>query len=260
MREREAILDIFEMVSGARMMTTYIRPGGMWRDVPTEFEDAVRSFINGMPQRIDEYESLLTENELFLDRTKGIGIITTQQCIDWGVTGPILRATGMPYDIRKANPYSGYEQYDFEIPTAPDGDIFSRYRVRVDEMRQSLRIIEQALDKLPFGPVRSNNRKFVPPPRSELGISMESLIHHFKLWTEGFSAPKGGVYVATESPRGELGVYMEGDGTSKPLRVRYSTPSFVNLQIMPLLSRGHYVADVVGIIGSVDIVLGDCDR
>jgi NADH-quinone oxidoreductase subunit D len=260
MREREIILDIFELVSGARMMTTYIRPGGLWRDVPVEFEAAVRNFLDIMPDRINEYESLLTTNELFLDRTKGIGIITTQQCIQWGITGPILRATGMPFDIRKANPYSGYEQYDFDIPTAPDGDIFSRYRVRIDEMHQSLRIIQQALDKLPFGPVRSNNRKFVPPPRSELGISMESLIHHFKLWTEGFNAPKGSVYVPTESPRGELGVYMEGDGTSKPLRVRYSTPSFVNLQIMPLLSRGHFVADVVGIIGSVDIVLGDCDR
>jgi NADH-quinone oxidoreductase subunit D len=260
MREREIILDIFEIISGARMMTTYIRPGGLWRDVPVEFEAAVRNFLDIMPARLDEYESLLTTNELFLDRTKGIGIITTQQCIQWGITGPILRATGMPFDIRKANPYSGYEQYDFDIPTAADGDIFSRYRVRIDEMHQSLRIIQQALDKLPFGPVRSNNRKFVPPPRSELGISMESLIHHFKLWTEGFNAPKGGVYVPCESPRGELGVYMEGDGTSKPLRVRYSTPSFVNLQIMPLLSRGHFVADVVGIIGSVDIVLGDCDR
>jgi NADH-quinone oxidoreductase subunit D len=260
MREREMILDIFEIVSGARMMTTYIRPGGLWRDVPVEFESAVRNFIGQIPDRINEYESLLTDNELFLDRTKGIGIITTQQCIQWGVTGPVLRATGMPYDMRKAVPYSGYEQYDFDIPTAPDGDIFSRYRVRVDEMRQSLRIIEQAMDRLPYGPVRSNNRKFVPPPRSELGISMESLIHHFKLWTEGFNVPKGGVYVATESPRGELGVYMESDGSSKPLRVRYSTPTFVNLQIMPLLSRGHFVADVVGIIGSIDIVLGDCDR
>jgi NADH-quinone oxidoreductase subunit D len=260
MREREIILDIFELISGARMMTTYIRPGGLWRDVPVEFEAEVREFIQLMPRRIDEYELLLTENELFLDRTKGIGIITTQQCIDWGITGPLLRATGMAYDMRKAAPYSGYEQYDFEIPTAPDGDIFSRYRVRVDEMRQSLRIIEQALDKLPYGPVRSNNRKFVPPPRSELGVSMESLIHHFKLWTEGFNAPKGGVYVATESPRGELGVYMEGDGSAKPLRVRFSTPSFVNLQVMPIMSRGHFVADVVGVIGSIDIVLGDCDR
>jgi NADH-quinone oxidoreductase subunit D len=260
MREREIILDIFEMISGARMMTTYIRPGGLWRDVPVEFESAVRKFIKMMPEKIDEYEGYLTKNELFLDRTKGIGVINTQQCLAWGISGPLLRASGLPYDMLKATPYSGYVQYDFDIPTMQDGDIFSRYKVRVEEMRQSLRIIEQALDKLPMGPVRSNNRKYVPPPRSELGVSMESLIHHFKLWTEGFSAPVGGVYVATESPRGELGVYMESDGTARPMRVHYHTPTFVNLQIMPLLTRGHFVADVVGVIGSIDIVLGDCDR
>jgi NADH-quinone oxidoreductase subunit D len=260
MREREIILDIFEAISGQRMMTTFIRPGGLWRDVTSDFEQMVRDFIRILPARIDEYEELLTNNELFLDRTRGIGVITAQQCIEWGITGPIMRAAGMAYDIRKAFPYCGYEQYEFDIPTYPDGDIYGRYKVRVEEMRQSVRIIEQALAKLPMGPVRSNNRKFVPPPRSELGVSMESLIHHFKLWTEGFSAPEGGVYVATESPRGELGCYMEGDGTSHPRRVRWRGPSFVNLQIMPLLSRGHFVADVVGIIGSVDIVLGDCDR
>jgi len=260
MREREKILDIFEMISGARMMTTYIRPGGLWRDVPVEFEKAVRDFIDIMPARIDEYERLLTTNELFLDRTRNIGVINAEQCLAWGITGPILRAAGMPYDIRKAVPYSGYDQYEFDVPTHTAGDVFARYVVRVEEMRQSLRIIRQALDHLPYGPVRSNNRKFVPPPRSELGVSMESLIHHFKLWTEGFSAPSGGVYVATESPRGELGVYLEGDGSPRPARVHFSTPSFVNLQIMPLLTRGHFVADVVGIIGSIDIVLGDCDR
>jgi NADH-quinone oxidoreductase subunit D len=260
MREREKILDIFEMISGARMMTTFIRPGGLWRDVTVEFEKNVQDFITAMPGRIDEYENMLTDNELFLDRTQGIGVITAQECLQWGITGPILRASGMPYDMRKAFPYSGYEQYDFSIPTFPDGDIYCRYKVRVEEMRQSVRIIQQALDMLPYGPVRSNNRKFIPPPRSELGKSMESLIHHFKLWTEGFSAPKGGVYVTTESPRGELGMYLEGDGTAKPLRAHYHGPSFVNLQIMPLLTRGHFVADVVGVIGSIDIVLGDCDR
>ncbi len=260
MREREMILDIFEIISGARMMTTYIRPGGLWRDVPVEFEAAVRNFVAIMPSRIDEYERLLSTNELFLDRTRGIGVITSEQCMQWGISGPILRAAGMPYDIRKELPYTSYEIFNFDIPTMPDGDIYSRYKVRIEEMRQSVRIIEQAINKLPMGPVRSNNRKFIPPPRSELGISMESLIHHFKLWTEGFPAPKGSVYVATESPRGELGVYMEGDGSPKPLRVRWHGPSFVNLQIMPLLARGHFVADTVGIIGSVDIVLGDCDR
>jgi NADH-quinone oxidoreductase subunit D len=260
MREREMILDIFEMVSGQRMMTTYIRPGGLWREVPPEFEDAVRKVLKILPGRIKEYESLLTKNPLFLDRTRGIGKISVQDCVRYGLTGPIIRAAGLPYDLRKARPYSGYEQYDFDIPTQTGGDINARYLVRVEEMHQSLRIIQQALDKLPAGPVRSNNRKYVPPPRSEIGVSMEALIHHFKLWTEGFNAPKGSVYAAIESPRGELGVFLESDGGPKPYRVHYRTPSFVNLQVMSLLSRGHFVADLVGIIGSIDIVLGDADR
>lgn len=260
MRERELILDVFEMCAGQRMMTTYIRPGGLWRDVPAEFEEAVRHIIDVMPRRIDDYESLLTTNSLFLERTQQIGKISADDCVRWGLTGPVLRAAGMAYDLRKARPYSGYEQYQFEIPTQSEGDVYSRYKVRVEEMRQSVRILRQALDRLPYGPVRSNNRKFVPPPRSEIGVSMEALIHHFKLWTEGFPAPKAYVYAATESPRGELGVYLEGDGSPKPYRVHYNTPTFMNLQAMPLLSRNHYVADVVGIIGSIDIVLGDADR
>ena len=260
MREREQILDIFEMCSGQRMMTTYIRPGGLWRDVPVEFDAAVREFVRIMPKRIDEYESLLTKNYLFLERTRNIGVITAEECIRWGISGPILRGTGMAYDLRKARPYSGYEHYEFDIPTYEGGDIYARYMVLMEEMRQSLRIIQQAMDTLPFGPVRSNNRKYVPPPRSEIGVSMEALIHHFKLWTEGFTPPVGSVYAAIESPRGELGVFLESDGSPKPYRVHYRTPSFANLQIMPLLSRGHFVADVVGIIGSIDIVLGDADR
>ncbi len=260
MREREMILDIFELVAGQRMMTTYIRPGGLWRDVPAEFEDAVRNVLEVVPHRLDEYESLLTNNTLFLERTQGIGVISTAQCLELGLTGPVIRATGKAYDLRKVRPYSGYEQYDFDIPTADQGDIYARYLVRVAEMRQSLRIVEQALDKLPGGPVRSNNRKYVPPPRSEIGVSMEALIHHFKLWTEGFTPPAGHVYAATEGPRGELGVYLESDGTPKPFRVHFNTPSFANLQAMPVLTKGHFVADVVGIIGSIDIVLGDADR
>jgi NADH-quinone oxidoreductase subunit D len=260
MREREMILDVFEMCSGQRMMTTYIRPGGLWRDVPADFKPTVQHILDIVPQRIDEYESLLTKNPLFLERTRGIGAITTRDCIRYGISGPILRATGLAYDLRKAYPYSGYEQYEFDIPTHTDGDIFGRYMVRVAEMRQSVRIIQQALDKLPAGPVRSDNRKYVPPPRSELGSSMESLIHHFKLWTEGFNPPQGAVYAAVESPRGELGVFLESDGGPKPYRIHYHTPSFINLQAMPLLSKGHFVADLVGIIGSIDIVLGDADR
>jgi len=259
-REREIILEIIEMCGGQRMMATYFRPGGLWRDVPVEFEDAVRDILRTFPARIDQYERLLTKNPLFVDRTKKIGVLKTEDALRWGVTGPILRASGVAYDLRKAQPYSGYELYEFDIPTHTDGDTYARYVVRIEEMRQSLRIVQQALDKLPYGPTRSNNRKFVPPPRSELGTSMEAVIHHFKLWTEGFQAPRGGVYVPVESPRGELGVYLEGDGGPNPYRVYWRTPSFVNLQILPLLSKGHLVADLVALIGTIDIVLGDVDR
>ncbi len=260
MREREMILDVFEMVSGQRMMTTYIRPGGLWRDVPAEFEAAVKQIIEVFPKRIDQYEALLTKNPLFMDRTKGIGKIDTKTALAWDVTGPTLRATGIAHDVRKANPYCGYEQYDFEIPTQTTGDIYGRYKVRVEEMRQSVRIVEQALNKLPYGPVRDNNPKFVPPPRSEIGVSMEALIHHFKLWTEGFIPSVGAVYATIESPRGEMGLFLESDGSPKPYRVHYRTPSVPLLQIMPILSKGCFVADLIGIIGSIDIVLGDTDR
>ena len=260
MREREIILDIFEMVSGARMMTTYIRPGGLWRDVPVGFEDAVRDFLAIMPKRVDEYEGMLTTNKPFLERTVGIGKVCAEDCIRYGLTGPVMRASGIAHDLPKVRPHSGYEQYDFNSPTRTGCDINSRYLVRVQEIRESLKIIEQAMNHLPYGPVRSNNRKYVPPPRSELGTSMEAVIHHFKLWTEGFTLPRGAVYVATESPRGELGAYLESDGGPKPWRIHMNTPSFANLQAMPLLTKGHFVADVVGIIGSIDIVLGDCDR
>jgi NADH-quinone oxidoreductase subunit D len=259
-REREMILDILEMVSGQRMMTTYIRPGGLWRDVPIEFEAAVRDFIAYFPKRVNEYEALLTKNPIYIDRTKGIGVISGEEALHWGLTGPTLRGSGVNYDLRKVRPYMGYEQYDFEVPVQDAGDVYSRYQVRIEEMRQSLRIVEQALDTLPYGPIRSNNRKFVPPPRSELGVSMEALIHHFKLWTEGFDAPKGSVYVPVESPRGELGVFLEGDGGPKPYRVHWRTPSFIHLQALPKMSEGHLVADLVAIIGSIDIVLGDADR
>lgn len=259
-REREMIMSIIEMVGGQRMMATYIRPGGLWRDVPVEFEETVRNFLKVMPGRIDEYEDLLTKNPIFIERTKNIGLLSREDAIAWGVTGPSLRASGVKYDLRKVQPYSGYEQYDFEVPTHTDGDTYARYLMRVEEMRQSLRIVQQALDKLPMGPFRSNNRKYVPPPRAELGTSMEAVIHHFKLWTEGFNLPKGSVYMPVESPRGELGVYLESDGGPKPHRIHWRTPSFVNLQVLPLLSKGHLVADLVALIGTVDIVLGDADR
>ncbi len=259
-REREIILDILELVSGQRMMTTYIRPGGVWRDVPVEFEGAVRDFIKMFPKRIDEYEALLTKNPLLLDRLLGIGVLTKEKALSYGVTGPILRASGVDWDLRKQRPYMGYEQYDFVVPVRTEGDNYARYLVRVQEMREALKIVEQALNKLPLGPVRSDNRKFVPPPRSEIGTSMEALIHHFKLWTEGFEAPKASIYSAVESPRGELGVFLEGDGGPKPYRVHMRTPSFENVGVLPELAKGHLVADLIAIIGSIDFVLGDIDR
>jgi NADH-quinone oxidoreductase subunit D len=259
-RERELILDIFEMCSGARMMTSFFRPGGLWRDIPDGFEAVVRDFLNAFPKRIKQYEDLLTNNPLYVERTKMIGPISGEDALRWGLSGPPLSAAGVAWDLRKSNPYSGYEQYDFEIPTGTNGDVYDRYIVRINEMRQSLRIIEQALNNLPGGPVRSDNRKFVPPPRAELGTSMEAVIHHFKLWTEGFPAPKASVYVAVESPRGELGCYLEGDGGPKPYRVHFRTPSFAVLQTLPMMSEGFLVADLVAIISSLDPVLGDSDR
>ncbi|MQC26424.1 MAG: NADH dehydrogenase (quinone) subunit D [Chloroflexi bacterium] len=259
-RERERILDMMEMASGQRMMTTYFRPGGLWRDLPEEFIPTLEQFLDDLPARIDQYEDLLTHNPIFIDRTKGIGVLTEEQALGYSITGPTLRGSGIAYDIRRAHPYAGYENYEFDIITEEGGDCYARYLVRIREMRESIRIIRQAIARLEDGPVRSNNRKFVPPPRSELGTSMEAVIHHFKLWTEGFPAPADSVYVPVESPRGELGVFLEGDGGPKPYRCYWRTPSFVNLQVLPLLSKGHFVADLVAIIGSIDIVLGDTDR
>ncbi len=259
-RERELILDIFEMVSGARMMTTYIRPGGLWRDVPEGFEEAVREFIRAFPKRLAQYEALVTKNPIYRDRTRRIGVLSKEDAMRWGVTGPMLRASGVAYDTRKARPYCGYEQYDFEIPVQETGDVYARYLVRVEEMRQSLKIIRQALNKLPEGPVRSDNRKYMPPPREEIGKNMEALIRHFKFWTEGFAPPKGSAYAAVESPRGTLGVFIESDGSPRPYRVHMRTPSFANLQALSVMAKGALIADLVAIVGSVDIVLGDVDR
>ncbi len=259
-REREHILDIFEACSGQRMMTNYFRPGGLWRDLPEGFEKMVRDFLAYMPGKIDDYERILTKNPIFIERTKNIGLIPVEKAINWNLTGPALRGSGVNFDIRKAYPYSGYDHFEFDIPLGSNGDVYDRYLIRMEEMRQSLRIAKQALDNLPDGPFRSDNRKYVPPPRSELGTSMEAVIHHFKLWTEGFKLPKGEVYVATESPKGELGVYLVSDGGTNPWRVHFRTPSFVNLQSLGWVSEGYMVSDLVGIIGSIDIVLGDCDR
>jgi NADH-quinone oxidoreductase subunit D len=259
-RERERLLDMFEIVSGQRMMSTYFRPGGVWRDLPEDFFPAVRSFLEDFPRRIDDYERLLTQNPIWRDRTQGIGFISADDALKLGCSGPTLRGSGVNWDIRKAIPYSGYENYEFDVPLGAHGDVYDRYVIRMEELRQSMRIIHQALDNLPDGPFRSNNRKYVPPPRSELGQSMEAVIHHFKLWTEGFNLPKGEVYVRVESPRGELGCYLVSDGGTKPWRVHFRTPSFVHLSALPAMAKGYLIADLVGIIGTIDIVLGDCDR
>lgn len=259
-REREHILDMFEMISGQRMMTSYIRPGGVWRDITPDFLPALRNFLDYFPRRIDEYEALLTDNPLWRDRTQGIGFLSAEDAIRLGCTGPTLRGSGVNWDIRKAMPYSSYDHFDFDVPIGQHGDVYDRYLIRIEEMRQSARIVRQAMDNLPDGPFRSDNRKYVPPPRSELGHSMEAVIHHFKLWTEGFRPPKGEVYVRVESPRGELGCFLVSDGSPRPWRVHFRTPSFIHLSALPHMSVGYMVADLVGIIGTIDIVLGDSDR
>ena len=262
-REREKLLDIFELCSGQRMMTSYIRPGGLWRDLPEEFIPAVQSVLDEFPRRIDDYESLLTENPIFQERTQGIGFLTVEEAIQLGLTGSSLRASGVNWDIRKAQPYMGYEQYEFEVPLGQHGDVYDRYVCRIAEMRESLKIIAQGLkklEKLKGQPFRSNNRKYVPPPRAELGRSMEAVIHHFKLWTEGFRPPVGEVYQSIESPRGELSCYLASDGSPKPLRVHFRTPSFVHIGALGEMMKGYQIADIVAIIGSIDCVLGDCDR
>lgn len=259
-REREYILDVFEMVAGQRMMVSYFRPGGLWRDVPEEFEPAVRQFLDFFPAKIADYEALLKNNPIWLQRTKDVGYISAEDAVSWGLTGPSLRGSGVDWDIRKAQPYLGYDKYEFDVPLETDGDVYARYRCRMREFWESLRIIRQALDKLPSGPVNISDRKIVPPPRSELGHSMEAVIHHFKLWTEGFKAPTGYVYNSVESPRGEFGCYIRGDGSPNPARVHFRTPSYVNLASLPQMGKGVFVADLVAIIGSVDIVLGEIDR
>ena len=259
-RERETILDINELVSGVRMHTSYIRVGGLMADVPDEFEAMVRKVIHTFPKAIDEYELLITKNPIWRERTVGLGSISAEDALAYGMSGPSLRGCGVPYDLRKAQPYSSYDHFDFDVPVGQNGDVYDRYLVRMREMRESLRIIEQALDNLPSGPVNTLDRKVAPPPRNEINTSMESLIHHFKLVTEGFSVPRGQVYQAVESARGELGFYMVSDGSNRPYRVKVRAPSFSNLSALPYMVKGELIADVVAVIGSIDIVLGDVDR
>jgi NADH-quinone oxidoreductase subunit D len=259
-REREKALDLMEMIAGERMNTRYFQVGGCADDMPPGFEERVRAFLKEMPGRIDEYEGLLTENPIWIDRTKGVGVLPADQLIDLGVTGPALRAAGVDLDLRKTSPYSGYEHFDFEVPLGVSGDAYDRYTTRVREIRQSLRIIEQALDGMPEGGHIADDRKVVLPPRGELKTSMEALIHHFKLVTEGFRVPEGEAYCAVESPRGELGCYVVADGSPKPRRVHVRDPSFVNLQALRPMAKGAYLADLITIIGSLDNVMGGVDR
>lgn len=259
-REREMILDIYEACGGQRMMTSYIRIGGLSHDLPVDFDKKVRHIIDVLPEKILEYETLLTENQIFINRTKNVAVISAEDAVNWSLSGPMLRGSGVKHDIRKANPYSGYENFDFEIPVGENGDAYDRYKVRLEEMRQSLRIARQALDGMPEGPYRAHVPGVVLPPKEDVLHKMESMIFHFKIITEGFKAPCGAVYQAIEAPKGELGFYIAGDGTNHPRRVRVRPPSFVNIACLPALCEGGLVADVVCAIGSVDIVLGEVDR
>jgi len=260
LRDRERILDIFEMFCGARLTTTGMSVGGLRRDIPPAFPDAVRAFARDFRQRLKEYEAMLTHNPIWLSRLRGIGVLKADDAIALGVTGPMLRAAGVAFDLRKARPYSSYDHFDFEIPTATEADSYARYQVRMREMEQSLRIVEQAINRLPDGPIRTDDRKVAPPPREEIDRSMESLIHHFKLYTEGYKPPVGDVYGMAENPKGILGFYLVSDGSAVPYRLHVRGSSFVNLQATNLMARGHLLSDLVTIIGSIDIVLGDVDR
>ncbi len=260
-REREEILRIIEMVSGQRMMTSYFRIGGLALEPPPGWLDRVNRFIEMLPSRIDEYEELLTHNRIWESRTRGIGVLEAKDAIALGVSGPMLRASGVAYDVRKYFPYSSYEEFEFDVPTRTESDCYARYLVRLAEMRESLKIVRQAMDKIPAeGPIRADVPGIMPPQREEMKTEMEALIYHFKIFTEGFAPPPGEVYQRIESPRGELGFFVASDGSAKPCRVKVRAPSFVNLQSLPKLAEGRLVADLIACIGTIDIVLGEVDR
>jgi NADH-quinone oxidoreductase subunit D len=259
-RERDKVLDLFEASSGQRMHTRYVQVGGVFEDIPVGWDRKVLGFVDDMEERVGQYEALLDRNEIFLQRTKGIGEVPRERLLELGVTGPLLRAAGDPWDLRKADPYSSYDHFDFRIPVGTVGDNYDRYRVRVAEMRESCRIIRQAVEGLPEGPFITTNRKVALPPRHELATSMEALIHHFKLVTEGFRVPPGEAYLAIEGPRGELGCFVVADGSAKPARVHMRDPSFVNLQAFREMALGGYVADLISSLAMLDPILGGIDR
>ena len=259
-REREDLLRIFEMVSGQRMMTSYFRVGGLALEPPLGFFDRVKHFVDRFPEKVDEYEGLLTSNPIWVERTKNVAYLSPEDGIALGATGPTLRASGLDWDLRRDMPYSSYEQFQFKVPVRAEGDVFSRYMVRVEELRESNKIVQQALAGLPEGPIKAESPKVVLPEREKMKTQMEALIYHFKIITEGFTVPAGEVYQAIESPRGEMGYYVMSDGTAKPYRVHMRSPSYVNLQALPKMCEGRLIADVVAAIGSIDIVLGEIDR
>jgi len=259
-RERELLLAFFERVTGLRMNHNYIRPGGVAADLPDGWRDDVLDILDVLPGRLDEYDSLFTNQTVWRQRSEGIGVITADQAVALALTGPNLRSTGVAYDLRAEFPYLLYDEVEFDVITGTVGDVFDRYAIRINEIRESIRIVHQILDRMPKGDYRIQDAKITPPPRARIDESMEALIHHFKLFTEGFTVPAGEVYVAVESPRGELGCYLVSDGSSRPYRMHWRGPSFANLQALPVMMRGGLVADGIAIISSLDPVLGDVDR
>lgn len=258
--EREKLMEFYERACGARLHANYFRIGGVAADLPVGLLEDIAAWCEEFPKVIDDIETLVTENRIFKQRTVDIGTVTAEQALDWGFTGPNLRASGIAWDLRKSQPYEVYDQLDFDIPVCKHGDCYDRYLVRVVEMRESVKIMQQCIAKMPGGPVRAEDRKVTPPPRAEMKRSMEALIHHFKLFTEGFHIPAGEVYAAVEAPKGEFAVYLVADGTNKPYRCKIRPPGYVHLQALDMMSKGHMLADVVANIGSIDIVFGEIDR
>lgn len=258
--EREKAMEFYERVCGARLHANYFRPGGVHQDMPAGLADDMYEWCEQFPKFLNDLDSLLTGNRIFKQRTVDIGVATKEEAIDWGFTGPMLRGSGVAWDLRKSQPYDSYEEFDFDIPVANSGDCYGRYLVRMAEMRESLKIMKQCLKNLPDGPIKVNDFKVAPPSRGEMKSSMEAMIHHFKLYTEGYHVPAGETYTAVEAPKGEFGVYLVADGSNKPYRCRIRAPGFPHLQALDFLSRGHMLADAVSIIGSLDIVFGEIDR
>jgi NADH-quinone oxidoreductase subunit D len=260
-RERELLLNINELIAGFRFFPSYIRIGGLREDLPRGFHEAVNAFLDRFPAKIDEFEGLLTKNDIFRRRTEGVGVVTLDDAMQWGLVGPIARAAGIDYDVRKYFPYSGYETYDFDVPTAKEGDVYARYRVRMAELRESVKIARQAITRItPAGVWACDDPRVVPPPKDKVYTEMEALIQHFLIYSQGFTVPAGDVYVPIEGPRGEHGTYVVSDGTNRPWRVKMRPPSFMAIQALPAIVKGGLIADVVAVIGSTDVVMGDCDR